>query len=146
MRIIGFALLFGAAAGLVALGLGGRLAMAALVLAGGGRPEITLGGTLEVLAVGTGYGAAGGLLALGMHRAFGTRVRPWHSGALGLSLLLLAWLTSRAGRGAAAGLTAPPLLGVALAVGCFVGYGFLVQVLLSRWLDHRGSDPGKAAA
>lgn len=81
MRVIGFALLAGAVAGLGALGLGGRLAMAALVLAGGSRPEITLGGTLEVLVVGADYGAAGGLLALGMRRALGARVRVSRSAA-----------------------------------------------------------------
>ncbi len=134
-RDSGIALLAGAGAGLVALGVGGRVAMAALVLAAGGRPDVTLGGSLEVLAVGTGYGAAGGLLALGLRRPLTAPRMLGRGGALGLGLLAIAWLTSRVGRSAASGLAATRPLAIALAVICFVGYGLLVEGFLHRWVD-----------
>ncbi|MGH7631981.1 MAG: hypothetical protein ACREOF_21815 [Gemmatimonadales bacterium] len=134
VRSIATALAAGALAGLLALGLGGRLAMAVLVVARDARPAVSLGGSLEVLAVGTGYGAVGGLVALGAGRVLGPRTGRWHGIGLGLALLVAAWLTSSTGRSAAAGLEAQGTLAVALAVLCFGGFGLLLHGLLARWL------------
>ncbi len=134
VRSIAIALATGGIAGLVVLGLGGRLAMAALVVARDARPAVTLGGSLEVLAVGTGYGAVGGLLALGARRMLGPRTGRWQGVGLGLALLVAAWMTSSAGRGAAAGLAAQRTLAVGLAVLCFGGFGLLLDALLASWL------------
>lgn len=138
VRSIATALAAGALAGLLALGLGGRLAMAVLVVVRDARPAVSLGGSLEVFAVGTGYGAVGGLLALGVRRVLGPRTGRWHRIGLGLALLVAAWLTSSTGRGAAAGLEAQGTLAVALAVAlavlCFGGFGLLLHGLLARWL------------
>jgi hypothetical protein len=52
----------GALLGLVVLGIGGRLGMHAVALVTTGRGGFTFGGTVDVLIVGTGIGAAFGLL------------------------------------------------------------------------------------
>lgn len=52
----------GALLGLLVLGVIGRLGMHLVALATTGRGAFTLGGTMDVLLVGTGFGAVGGLL------------------------------------------------------------------------------------
>lgn len=119
----------GALAGALVLGLGGRLLMAIVVLLAGGQPGFSLGGSFEVLVVGTGYGAGGGLLLLLLLRTGGTRRRS-AAALLGVLLFAVAWLTSSVGRGAAAGRL--PLI-VLLALPTFMLWGLLATSLHERW-------------
>jgi hypothetical protein len=139
--VVLLALAAGALAGALVLGVGGRLLMAALVLLVGGQPSFTAGGSLTVVAVGTGYGAVGGLLVLLLlRRRPGGRLLA--GVLLGLLLLGVAWLTSPVGRRAAAGRLA---LILALAVPTFVVWGLLATVLLARWHARRGASRSAAA-
>ena len=52
------------------LGAGGRLAMAALAIANRKRPEFSWGGSLDVVILGTFYGAVGGVLLALLRRAW----------------------------------------------------------------------------
>ena len=133
-RRVVLTLLASGIAGLLMLGIGGRIAMAALVAARGGRPGVTLGGSLEVIAVGGSYGFLGGVLALAADWVFGVRPTRLNHCLLALALLAIGWLTSRAGRSAAAGLEAQSWLAVVLAVGCFLAYGLLLHKLSRCWL------------
>ncbi len=54
--------LSGLAAGALVLGLGGRLVMSLLVLVQGGQPEWSLGGTAQVVILGTAMGPPAGVL------------------------------------------------------------------------------------
>ena len=117
--------------------------MAALVVLRGDRPDVTLGGSLEVIAIGAGYGVAGGLLALGAGRVLRLRPTLARDCLLAMGLLGVAWLTSRVGRSAAAGLSHQRWAAVVLAVICFLGYGLLLHRLLGRRAD-RGGDGGAA--
>jgi hypothetical protein len=140
-RVALLALAAGALAGALVLGVGGRLLMAGLVLFAKGQPSVTPGGSLQVVSVGTGYGAAGGLLLL-LLRWVGAGWRRPAGALLGLLLLAVAWLTSPVGRGAAAG-RRPMVLG--LAVPAFVIWGLLAAALLARWQSRRGVPRGAAA-
>jgi hypothetical protein len=141
LRVVLLALAAGALAGALVLGVGGRLLMAALVILAGGRPSFTAGGSLTVVAVGTGYGAVGGLLVLLLLRRR-TGARPLAGALLGLLLLGVAWVTSPIGRRAAAG-RLPLVLG--LAVPAFVVWGLLATALLARWHPRRGASRSAAA-
>lgn len=68
MKILVRAALAGAATGTIVLGIGGRLAMRLAGLLGGRAPVFSWGGSLEVLAAGARYGAAGGLLWVAVAR------------------------------------------------------------------------------
>ena len=130
-------LVAGGTAGLIALGVGGRLAMAALMLARGERPDFTLGGTLNVVAVGGGWGLLGGALALGLDRVVQRGPGLLHHSLLALGLLVVSVLTTRAGRSALEDLGRLIWLAAALAVACFLGYGLLLhQLLRHRRPDH----------
>ena len=135
LRAVLLAFAAGALAGALVLGMGGRLLMAALVLQAGGQPSFTAGGSLAVVAVGTGYGAVGGLLLLlFLRRRPGAGLRA--EALLGLLLLGVAWVTSPVGRRAAAGRLA---LVLGLAVPAFVIWGLLATVLLARWHPGQGA-------
>jgi len=134
----------GTVAGLLVLGLGGRLLMAALVLLRGGRPGFTAGGSLRVVLVGTAYGALGGLLLLPLRRVVGGR-RLLSGPLLGLVLLVVGWLTSPVGRATASGPGRREVIVVALAVLAFIAYGVTTDVLLGHWLA-RQSRFARAAA
>jgi hypothetical protein len=144
MREAPLPLAAGTVAGLLVLGIGGRLLMAALVLLMGGRPGFTAGGSLRVMLVGTAYGALGGLLLLPLRRIVGER-RLLSGPLLGLVLLVVGWLTSPVGRAAASGPGRRVLIVVALAVLAFTGYGVATDVLLGHWL-RRQSRLTRAAA
>jgi hypothetical protein len=123
------ALAAGAVAGALVLGVGGRLLMAIVVLLAGGQPRFSTGGSFEVLVLGTGYGAGGGLLIPLLPRTVGARQRQ-AAALLGVLLFAVAWLTSSVGRGAAAGRR--PLI-VLLALPAFVLWGILATTLYARW-------------
>jgi hypothetical protein len=130
----------GTLAGALVLGAGGRLLMSGLVLVGGGHPSWSVGGSLTVLLVGTGYGALGGVLLPPVRRVCGDATLP--AGAvLGIVLFGLAWVTSLAGRGAASGLGGRLPLALGLAAGTFVGYGLLTAWLFARYGGDRRLQP-----
>jgi hypothetical protein len=118
-------LITGTLLGALILGVGGRLAMAAITASTGASPRFTLGGTLTVMALGAASGLAGGALALISRIAMG-RLLPshvWPQHVLFAALLLL--VTLRGLRG-----TAPigrwwflPLVAV---------YGIILAVSTSR--------------
>ncbi len=104
--------------------------MAVLALLRGARPHFSLGGSLEVVLVGLGYGVVGGLVLAALGDRFNAR-RAVRGTVLGLLTLGLAWLTSRVGQPAATGLDAGDLgLALAGAAVLFVAYGLaLVSVI-----------------
>lgn len=77
--------LVGLAAGIVVLGIGGRIAMRVIALVTGQVPDFSLGGTLEVLVAGAWRGTLGGLIYLVLRRFF-PPTGPWKG--LGLGILL----------------------------------------------------------
>ena len=92
-------LLAGTLLGLVILGAGGRLVMAAITANAGGTPSFTLGGTTTVVMLGAASGFAGAVLAL-ISRVITTRLPTrytWTQYVL-LALLLLL-ITMRGLRG-----------------------------------------------
>ena len=130
-------LLGGGVAGLVALGVGGRLAMAALMLARGERPDFTVGGTINVIAVGGGWGLAGGALGYALDRVLRQKPGRLHHALAALGVLLISVLSTRAGRSALTDLGERTWLAAALAVACFIAYGLLLHHLVShRRPDH----------
>jgi hypothetical protein len=121
----------------VALGIGGRLAMAALMLARGERPDFTLGGTFNVIAVGGGWGLAGGALGYALERVLRQKPGRLHHSLMALGVLVISVLSTRAGRSALADLGELTWLAAALAVACFMAYGLLLHQLVSHWRpDH----------
>jgi hypothetical protein len=131
-RLLLISIVAGMLAGALVLGIGGRLLMSGLVLLGGAQPRFSLGGSANVVLIGALYGAAGGVLLVPLRRA-SRRIRLPAGVLLGLVLFGLAWLTSRAGRGAAAGLGGRLPVAVVLAAGTFVTYGLLTTRLFARW-------------
>ena len=123
----------GALAGTAVLGLGGRLAMAGLVLVRGGRPEFSAGGSLEVVLVGAFYGALGGLLAPLLDRFAPTLGAVTRGTAIGLLVFGIAGMSSDAARGPAAGLGGLMLPVLAAAAALCVVYGVAVERLRARW-------------
>lgn len=124
--------LAGGVAGFVVLGVGGRAAMAALPLLGGTRPRFSWGGSLEVVLLGSIYGACGGvLLALLRRTRFVTL-----AGApliLGLFMFVSAWASSGVGRATAVTTPVPESVVWVLAAMSFLGYGVLASALATRW-------------
>lgn len=117
-------LVAGTVLGALILGVGGRLAMAAIA-ASGGTPRFTLGGTLTVIGLGAASGLAGSILAVVSRIAMRRSVprHEWPQYALFATLLLLATLRGLRG-------TAPigrwwflPLVGL---------YGFILAMMMSR--------------
>lgn len=124
--------LAGGVAGVAILGVGGRMAMATLPLLTGLRPRFSWGGSLEVVLLGSIYGAFGGVvLALLRRTRFVTL--PGAPLIFGLMMLGSAWASSSVGRATAA--TAPvaePLVWL-LAAMFFITYGFAASSLATRW-------------
>lgn len=126
------AVLAGTIAGGVVLGVGGRLAMAALALATRERPRFSWGGSLEVVLLGTFYGAVGGVL-LAVLRRFWPRAGALRGIVLGGILIGVAWASSTVGRQTATGAPVGLLTILAISVGVFLVYGVVADVLASRW-------------
>lgn len=67
-------LLLGTIAGVIILGVGGRVAMRGIALYTGQAPGFSLGGSLTVIALGAVCGAGGGLLFVVVRRFFRNRL------------------------------------------------------------------------
>ncbi len=118
--------LAGLACGTLILGVGGRVLMRGIALATGGSGGFSLGGSLEVVAVGALYGALGGLLLLG----FPLRLGRWRPALHATILLVVVALSSAAARGAASGVRLPARVVVVLAFGgLFLAYSFALAAL-----------------
>lgn len=121
--------LAGLVCGTLILGVGGRLLMRGIALASGGSGSFSLGGSLEVVAVGALYGTLGGLLLLAVPRRLGR----WRSPTHACSLLVIVALSSAAARGAAAGVSMPGRLIAVLAFGgLFLAYSFALTAVNGR--------------
>jgi hypothetical protein len=125
-------LLGGGVAGLVALGIGGRLAMAALMLARGERPDFTIGGSFNVIAVGVCWGLAGGALGYGLQHVIRRAAGRLHHSLVALGVLVVSVLSTRAGRSALTDLGELTWLAATLAVACFMAYGLLLHRLVRQ--------------
>jgi len=121
--------LVGAALGAVVLGLGGRVATAALARATGRATNLSFGGLAEVLLVGTAAGALGGLLLLAARRlpVRGSAVRGL---LVGIVLFLLSLLVAYVGHGAHLGENVKQALTLAVAAAVFVVYGIALDRLV----------------
>jgi len=118
--------LAGLACGTLILSVGGRVLMRGIALASGGSGGFSLGGSLEVVAVGALYGALGGLLLL----AFPLRLGRWRPALHAAILFVVVALTSPAARGAASGVGMPGRLVALLAFGgLFLAYSFALAAL-----------------
>jgi hypothetical protein len=126
------AVLAATAAGVVVLGVGGRLAMAALSIANRKRPEFSWGGSLEVVILGTFYGAVGGVL-LALLRRVWPQGKHWRGIALGGILLGVAWASSTVGRQTAAVAPVSILAVLAISLVVFVVYGVAANILADLW-------------
>lgn len=128
------AVLAGVVAGGGVLGIGGRIAMAALPLLTGAQPRFTWAGSFEVVLLGTLYGGVGGFVL-----AFLRRIRPMASrgagAAFGLLMLGIAWLTSPVGRATAPTVRVGVPVVLAVAAVVFVAYGVLACTLAHRWSE-----------
>jgi hypothetical protein len=118
-------LVAGTLLGTLILGVGGRLAMAAIAASNGARPSFTLGGTLTVVGLGAVSGLAGGALALVSRLAMRRLIpnRGWPEYALLAVLLLLVTLRGLRGTPAIGGWFFIPLVAV---------YGISLVMLVSR--------------
>jgi len=135
--------LAGAAVGTLILGVGGRLAMAGIMLLRAEQPRFSLGGSLDVVLMGALYGLLGGVLLLPLRRVVPSR-KLRRGVTLGLILLLVGWLTSSVGRdmSLALGPMIPSAIGIASVM--FVVYGVVLDRLVARVLAHTtgpGGDP-----
>lgn len=124
-RAVARAAVLGLAVGTLVLGLGGRLLMRAIALATGGSEGFSVGGSLEVVAVGAFYGTVAGALL----PCVPARLGPWRSVIHATGLFVLVALTSSAARGAASTLTFGHRL---LSLLCFGVVLLAYSVLLIR--------------
>lgn len=131
MRILLRAGLAGALTGALVLGVGGRMVMRLAALIGGGAPGFSWGGSLEVVAAGALYGAAGGLVWVVLAR----RLRPPFTGlALGSVTFAGIGLVSSAAQGAAASMPRTPRLAVlALFLALCLTWGVVTDRVARRW-------------
>jgi hypothetical protein len=143
VRVLGFCLLAGVVAGLLAGGVGSRLAMRVVALVGSGHGgelteaqarvgEITVGGTIFLLITGIGAGLLGGLGYFVVRRWIPGR-GVWRGLLFGLFLLLVAGsrILDRGNPDFARFVS--PSLAIALFAVLFLVYGLLVVWLADRW-------------
>jgi hypothetical protein len=83
-----FGLLLGAGAGLLVLGVGGRIAMRAIAIANGVPPGFTIGGTATVVFLGAANGGGGGVLYALLYRLL-PRSRLLRGALFAVALVLL---------------------------------------------------------
>ena len=133
-RRLGLALLAGAVAGLVILGIGGRLAMWIIALAAGQAPRFSVGGSMTVVWLGALFGAPGGAIALALRRSVAWRplARGAVLGGLGLAVALVV-----VGRQFEGPVTTPPVLFVVLGsfAVMFLAYGVVLTLVVARWVE-----------
>lgn len=121
----------GALTGALVLGVGGRMVMRLAALIGGRAPGFSWGGSLEVVAAGALYGAAGGLLWVAISRWLG---RAMTGPALGAATFAGIGLASGAAQSAAASLPGPRrLTALALFLLLCVAWGAATDALARRW-------------
>jgi hypothetical protein len=125
-----FGLLLGAAAGVVVLGVGGRIAMRAIALANNTPPGFTVGGTATVVFLGVVSGVGGGLLYT-LLQLIVPRRRFVRSTLFALALVLL---TLR-------GLRPIQPLALEWFMPLALGYGAIVDVVYTAWARRRGRAP-----
>lgn len=123
--------LAGALTGALVLGVGGRMAMRLAALIGDRAAGFTWGGSLEVVAAGALYGAAGGLLWVAVARRLG---RAMTGPALGAATFAGIGLVSDAAQSAAASLPGPRrLTALALFLLLCVAWGVATDIAARRW-------------
>lgn len=123
--------LAGAVTGALVLGLGGRVVMRLAALIAARTPGFSWGGTLEVIAAGAMFGAAGGLAWVVIARRLGQRATPV---ALGPVTFAGIGLVSDAAQGAAASIPMPGrLVALALFLALCVSWGVATDVVARRW-------------
>lgn len=136
MRRFVCALLAGGIAGALVLGVGGRVLMAALPVLSGAAPRFSWGGSLEVVALGSGYGVVGGAV-LGALDRLAQRAGAARGLTAGALLCTLAWLSSPVGRSTAKGAPVPLTVVVMISVVTFAVFGLVADRLLRRCLERR---------
>jgi hypothetical protein len=94
---------WGIAAGIIILGVGGRLLMRGVAVMAGVPPGFSMGGSLEVVISGALYGAIAGLTLL----AFPIRLGVWRAIGHAAAVFLIIAVTSDAARSAASGIPFP---------------------------------------
>jgi len=120
----------GATAGLLILGIGGRLLMRLTALIAGRAPGFSWGGSLEVLAAGALFGGAGGLAWVALARF---APRRFTGVALGATTFTAIGLLSDAARGATGGVPpGPRTIALVLFLGLCVAWGFATDALGRR--------------
>lgn len=132
------AVLAGGVAGFAILGVGGRVAMAALPFLTGARPRFSWGGSLEVVLLGSIYGVFGGVLLALLRRTHFVTL----AGApllFGLMVFAGAWASSGVGRATAVTAPVPAPVVWLLAATCFLAYGILANALAVRWIADAAS-------
>ena len=125
--------LAGALTGALVLGVGARMVMRLAALIGGRAPVFSWGGSLEVLAAGALYGAAGGLVWCAIRQRLGRAARVL---VLGAATFTGIGLVSDAAQSAAASL--PGLRRVAALALFFVlclGWGAATDAVARRWAE-----------
>lgn len=133
------ALAVGLGAGIVVLGVGGRIAMRAIAWGAGIPPGFSFGGSLEVLAAGGWRGLAGGLVFAALLR-FGPPNATVRAILLGALLFALSVLTLTASlRSLASELGVVPLA-LALFGGLFALYAATVELVTRRWRTVQPAD------
>jgi len=135
--------LMGGIVGALVLGAGGRLSMAGLMLMRAQQPAFTLGGTMDVVAVGALYGLVGGVLLIPLRRLVESR-KLRRGVTLGLLLLIVGWLTSPTGREMSSVLGSLIPAAIGLASVTFVVYGVVLDALVDRVLARRDRTGGVA--
>jgi hypothetical protein len=142
-RALTVGLLSGAAAGLVA-GVGARLAMRLVALAGDVTPAFTVGGTLTVLVTGLLYGIGGGVLYVAVRgRLPGTGA----GGGLTFGLLVLLlfgpvyFLADQVGE-----LHVAPVVGILTFAPLFVLGGTIIGAIAERLAQRWGTNHTRAPA
>ncbi len=135
------ALLAGAVAGALVLGLAGRFAMAGIALALGRATNLSLRGVVMVVIVGAVVGALGGVLVLVLGRvSHGSGITRGLAagGIMFLGSVLVAGVTGEL----APGLPSIQIVTLAVVAATFLAYGICADALLSRF--EGGADaPGR---
>jgi len=116
------------------LGVGGRVAMRAIALAGNTPPSFSIGGTATVVFLGAVSGAGGGLLYALLNRVVARR-RLLRSALFGVALVLL---TLR-------GLRPIQPLALEWFMPLALAYGAIVDVGYTVWARRRARDDGRVA-
>ena len=126
-------ILAGLLAGMLILGLGGRLVMRILAYTTLTPPRFTAAGSLQVLAAGTAWGGVTAPLWLLLERLRSPRLRGLAFGALVLGLAAIGFAVLAAVSGPLVAPLVFRLLGAFLFVLLFLGHGWLVDWLATRW-------------